>query len=121
MLDGVSAISEEKIKAENLHGMDLNDRETIFKSLLPEEQFVDRRICIYEDIDLESESDPENIDFIEQRVEVGSSIESRLRASVGSKSTYRGASARSVTSSVVHVTKQYVGELINKCAPSENN
>ena len=30
MLDGVEILSEEKIKAENLHGLDLKDRETIF-------------------------------------------------------------------------------------------
>ena len=68
-LDGVEVISEEKIKAENLHGLDLNDRELIFQSLLPEEKFVDRRIHVVEDIPLETDSDPENIDFIEQRVD----------------------------------------------------
>jgi len=60
-------LSEEKIKAENLFGMDLNDREIIFKELLPEEKFVDRRIHVNEDIEVESESDPEQIDFIEQK------------------------------------------------------
>ena len=64
-LDGVDILSEEKIKAENLHGLDLADRELIFSSLLPEEKFVDRRINVAEDIPLESESEPENIDFIE--------------------------------------------------------
>jgi hypothetical protein len=44
--------------------MDLNDREFIFTSLLPEEKFVDRRIYSIEDVPLESESEPENIDFI---------------------------------------------------------
>ena len=66
-LDGVEILSEEKIKAENLHGLDLNDRELIFKNLLPEENFVDRRIHLVEDVPLESESEPEQIDFIEQR------------------------------------------------------
>ena len=44
MLDGVEISSEEKVKAENLHGYDLQDREIIFKSILPDEKFVDRRI-----------------------------------------------------------------------------
>lgn len=35
MLDGVDIIAEDKVKAENLHGVDRNDRETIFKTLLP--------------------------------------------------------------------------------------
>ena len=63
--------AEEKIKAENLHGLDVNDRELIFQSLLPEEKFVDRRMHIVEDVPLESESEPEQISFIEQRFEHG--------------------------------------------------
>jgi len=35
MLDGMEIQAEEKVKAENLHGVDLSDRETIFKALLP--------------------------------------------------------------------------------------
>lgn len=57
MLDGVEISNEEKVKAENLHGYDLQDREIIFKSLLPEEKFVDRRISVIEDVPIESESD----------------------------------------------------------------
>jgi protein phosphatase 1 regulatory subunit 7 len=63
-LDGVEILSEEKIKAENLHGLELNDREVVFSQLLPEEKFVDRRIHVYEDIALESESD-EGVEFFE--------------------------------------------------------
>jgi hypothetical protein len=59
MLDGQEITSEEKVKAENLHGFDLQDREIIFKSLLPEEKFVDRRIFSIEDLAPESESDNE--------------------------------------------------------------
>lgn len=66
-IDGVTILAEEKIKAENLHGLDLNDRELIFQNLLPEEKFVDRRVNLVEDIPLESESEPEQISFIEQR------------------------------------------------------
>ena len=47
----------------------MNDREIIFKSLLPEETFVDRRIHVVQDIPMESESEPENIDFIEQKLD----------------------------------------------------
>ena len=59
-LDGVDITAKEKVKAENLHGLDLEDRKTIFKSLLPEEGFVDRRIKTYEDIDPESDSSAED-------------------------------------------------------------
>jgi hypothetical protein len=59
MLDGVDIAAEEKVKAENLHGVDRNDRQTIFSSLLPEEKFVDRRMACIEDIDPESEDHEE--------------------------------------------------------------
>ena len=55
MLDGMEIMAEEKVKAENLHGVDLSDRETIFKALLPQENFVDRRLNVFEDIEVESE------------------------------------------------------------------
>lgn len=58
-LDGVKILAEEKIKAENLHGLDQNDKELIFQSLLPEEKYVDRRINVVDDIPLESESEAE--------------------------------------------------------------
>lgn len=57
MLDGVEISSEEKVKSENLHGYDLQDREIIFKSILPEEKFIDRRIACIEDVPPESDDD----------------------------------------------------------------
>lgn len=59
MLDGVDIKAEEKVKAENLHGVDRSDKQTIFSSLLPEEKFVDRRMACLEDIDPESEDQEE--------------------------------------------------------------
>jgi hypothetical protein len=61
MLDGVEITSEEKVKAENLHGYDQQDREIIFKSLLPDEKFVDRRIGTIDDVPPESDNDDEGI------------------------------------------------------------
>jgi len=55
MLDGVDIMSEEKVKAESLHGVDIADREIIFTNLLPQEKFIDRRISAIEMIDPESE------------------------------------------------------------------
>ena len=36
------------MKAENLNGMDLEDRKRIFNQILPDEEFIDRRINIAE-------------------------------------------------------------------------
>ena len=57
MMDGVEITNEEKVKAENLHGFDFQDREIIFKSLLPEEKFIDRRIQVVDDVQPESDTD----------------------------------------------------------------
>jgi Leucine-rich repeat (LRR) protein len=71
MLDGVEITSEEKVKAENLHGYDLQDREIIFKSLLPEEKFIDRRILRIEDVAAESDSEGEYASGNDVRPQVG--------------------------------------------------
>lgn len=59
VLDGVATVSEEFVKAENLYGQDLEDRKRIFYEMLPEEEFIDRRINIADLIEPETESDNE--------------------------------------------------------------
>lgn len=48
ILDGVTVTPEDIVKAENLYGMDLEDRKRNFKDILPEEEFIDRRIHVSE-------------------------------------------------------------------------
>jgi len=57
MIDGVEITSEEKVKSENLHGFDCQDREIIFKSILPDEKNIDRRVQKIDDAPIESDSD----------------------------------------------------------------
>lgn len=59
VLDGVNTTPEEFVKAENLYGTDLEDRKRIFYEILPEEEFIDRRINIVDLIEAETESDNE--------------------------------------------------------------
>lgn len=59
LLDGVPTTSDEFVKSENLYGMDLEDRRRIFKEILPDEEFIDRRINIAELIEYETESENE--------------------------------------------------------------
>lgn len=47
-----------------MHGLDLNDWETLFKSILPEEEFIDRRIHKIEEVEPESEEEPESYEMI---------------------------------------------------------
>jgi hypothetical protein len=81
LLDGVVITAEDKIKAENLHGLDMADRELIFQTLLPEEKFIDRRVNVVDDIPLESDSEPEQISFIEQRYDPAIGMASREMSS----------------------------------------
>jgi len=96
MLDGVLIIAEEKAKSENLHGVDLKDRESIFKAMLPQENFVDRRIAVFEDI--EDESEDEN--------------EYEKQGSMGELGSVRGSNVTDHEFSA----RQYVGELFNRVA-----
>jgi hypothetical protein len=99
MLDGIEIKAEEKVKAENLHGVDLADRETIFKALLPQEEFVDRRLNVYEDIEEESD-DQEATSF----------------AFAPGAMSQRYSSEPNNGSEVNSVARNYVGELIQQVA-----
>ena len=94
MLDGVEITSEEKVKAENLHGYDLQSREIIFKSLLPEEKFIDRRIAVIDEVPPESESDEEVLPSQHSQEAVASSTNSAVV--------------------MQNMAKLYVGELISR-------
>ena len=98
MLDGVEIMAEEKVRAESLHGVDRSDRETIFTSLLPQEKFVDRRMNMIEDLEVESEdpdSEPEGSGISANQVHITSLINSS-QISNGS------------------IARKYVGELIQR-------
>ena len=102
MLDGADILPDEKIKAENLHGVDLNDREKIFKSLLPQEKFIDRRICVFEDIEVESDDQDSEDDGSGRPRGIGAIMNETHNTS------------RISASSNEAVARQYVGELLNK-------
>ena len=103
MLDGVDIMAEEKVKAENLHGVDNNDRQTIFTSLLPEEQFVDRRMQMIEELEVESD-DPDSED-LSQFLTRKENNTSHVQSSVGSGSS---------------IARRYVGELIQRVEYGQN-
>jgi protein phosphatase 1 regulatory subunit 7 len=103
MLDGVDIMAEEKVKAENLHGVDNNDRQTIFTSLLPEEQFVDRRMQMIEELEVESD-DPDSED-LSQFLTRKENNSSHVQSSVGSGSS---------------IARRYVGELIQRVEYGQN-
>jgi hypothetical protein len=65
-LDGCAIDEKEPVKAENFFGEDTEDRKNIFQNTLPEEEFVDRRIHKSEFLDPESDSDHDDMDFIDK-------------------------------------------------------
>eukprot|EP01016_Furgasonia_blochmanni_P038707 TRINITY_DN4709_c0_g1_i1.p1 TRINITY_DN4709_c0_g1~~TRINITY_DN4709_c0_g1_i1.p1 ORF type:complete len:282 (-),score=57.79 TRINITY_DN4709_c0_g1_i1:38-883(-) len=65
-LDGVNVTAEEIVKAENLYGIDVEERRRIFKIILPEEDFIDRRLNTAELIEPETDSDTEDMNFMDQ-------------------------------------------------------
>jgi hypothetical protein len=67
ILDGQEISFYEKVKAEILFESDKEKRKEIFFKYLPEEEFVDRRLFLKEQIDPESDSeeDMENLENLE--------------------------------------------------------
>ncbi len=61
-LDGQDVTHFEKVKADILFGADLENKKEIFKNFLPDEQFVDRRLFVAEQIDPESDSEEEEME-----------------------------------------------------------
>lgn len=66
-LDGQEVTYYEKVKADILFGADLENKKEIFKTYLPDEQYIDRRLFTAEQIDPESDSDEdiENFDNVD--------------------------------------------------------
>lgn len=56
-LDGQEVTHFDKVKADILFGADFENKKEIFKTFLNDEQFVDRRLFVAEQIDPESDSD----------------------------------------------------------------
>ena len=62
ILDGQEVTHYEKVKADILFGADLENKKEIFNAYLQEEQFVDRRLFVAEQIDPESDSEGERLE-----------------------------------------------------------
>lgn len=138
-LDGAPATAELKIKAENFYGLDLEDRRAIFEEIFPGQEFTDRRIAKAETLSDESESDRDDIRYIDDQRPIpygtfGSGFNSResYMASRGSlhlsTPASRAMSRAQSTGSLPEAIKQeelralsrrLVGELIEKAARNQ--
>ena len=85
MLDGQEVTHYEKVKADILFGADLANRKEIFNAYLPEEQFVDRRLFVAEQIDPESDSEEENFENKDNKQKTGNISKNLTLSSIGRK------------------------------------
>ena len=117
-LDGRVVMAEEKIKAENLFGLDSEDMKAIFKEIFPDKNFDDKRILTSALCEDESESEEEDVRFIQQYKSANGSMPRS-----GSAASLKSNLSRPATegSELSVVARRYVGELIEKAenAPSE--
>lgn len=111
-LDGVKVTPEESVKSENFFGnhqkkvsnilgMDVEDRKMIFNNILPEEEFVDRRIYRSEFLDPESDSENEDIEFVDEYDRTGRLIKrngSKLSLSKSKSGGFKSAGSGSPVS-----------------------
>ncbi len=63
ILDGQEVTFYEKVKADILFGADIENKKEIFKTFLPDEQYIDRRLFVSDQIDPESNSDEDMKNF----------------------------------------------------------
>lgn len=117
-LDSESVTAEEKIKAENLYGLDLEDRTALFNQIFPGQTFVDKRLYTSEMLDYESDSDREDLNFIDQyqapKTSASRSVGSRVGSSRLSKVNSRESLDSVTMGEILAFSKRYVGDLIEK-------
>lgn len=76
-LDGNEITEKDFVKAEIFYGGDVKAKEDIFNELLPEEEFIDRRIYTSHMLDPDSDTEPAEYDFFDKYDEDGNLINDR--------------------------------------------
>jgi hypothetical protein len=113
-LDSGVVSAEEKIKAENLYGLDVEDRRALFNQIFPGQIFTDRRLEKSEMLDIESESEED------EEVSVKSKPDSKYVTRSLSKNSSRADIDPVARSEIIAFSKRYVGEMIEKEEQEKN-
>ena len=74
-LDGQAVTAQDFVKAEIFYGGDVQAKQGIFKRLMPDEEFIDRRIFTSHMLDPDSDEEPAEYDFFDQYDEDGRKID----------------------------------------------
>lgn len=109
-LDGVILTAEEKIKAENLYGLDVEDRKALFMQIFPGQNFIDRRLVKSEMLDIESESESEDEAVPQKNINQDMRVASRTLSKTNSRDNIDPVAM----SEILAFSRRYVGELIEK-------
>jgi Leucine-rich repeat (LRR) protein len=112
-LDETEVSAEEKIKAENLYGLDVEDRRALFTQIFLGQAFEDRRLERAEMLDIESESDEDTLTPIDDPMKSIRNLKSNR--SNGSKLTNRSNSSIS-KQQLLSTSRKHVGDLIDRSA-----
>lgn len=76
-LDGNEITKKDFVKAEIFYGGDVDAKNRIFNELMPEEEFIDRRIYTSNMLDPDSDTEPAEYDFFDKYDEDGNLINTR--------------------------------------------
>ena len=76
-LDGVEITAQNYVKAGIFYGDEVEDKKKIFKTILPEEEYIDRRIFTSYMLDPDSDTEPADYDFFDKYDENGNRIEEK--------------------------------------------
>ena len=109
-LDGTLVMAEEKIKAENLYGLDIEDRKALFNQIFPGQMFIDRRLETSEMLDMESNSEEDDEYLPSKNSNTDSKIVSRILSKAGSRDNLDAGTV----SDILAFSRRYVGELIER-------
>ena len=109
-LDGEILTAEEKIKAENLYGLDIEDRKALFNQIFPGQLFIDRRLVTSEMLDIESESEEDEGYITSKNSNTDSKLASRILSKVGSRDNIDSAAM----AEILAFSKRYVGDMIER-------
>lgn len=74
-LDGLEITEKDFVKAEIFYGGDVEAKKRIFQEVLPEEEFIDRRIFTSHMLDPDSDVEPAEYDFFDKYDEDGKKMD----------------------------------------------
>ena len=112
-LDGSDITPQDYVKSAIFYGEDVEARKKIFGEVLPEEEYIDRRIFTSHMLDPDSDTEPAEYDFFDKYDEEGAKIEERPGYLPPSKPYPFGTGASGVEPMPTTVNLDFVAESVD--------